>query len=156
MRIENIVDHVDLVPVVARWHWDEWGEADPRGSFESWTRGLAAKTRRDGVPTTFVALDADGRAIGSVTLSEHDMPDHAEFAIYGPWIGGTFVVPEARGRGVGSALMQHAVGEAKRWGIECLYLYTSSAERFYAALGWTTVALVKYENEDNTVMSLDL
>lgn len=84
------------------------------------------------------------------------MPDHAEFASYGPWIAGTFVVPDARGRGTGSALMQHAVGQAKRWGIERLYLYTSSAEPFYAALGWRTFAHAEYENEDNTVMSLDL
>ena len=156
MRIESIADHLDLIPLIGRWHWDKWGHADPQGSLETWTRGLAEKTVRDGVPTTFVALDGGGEAVGSVTLVEHDMPDRPELAEMTPWIAGTFVVAHARGRGVGSALMRHATAEAKRWGISRLYLYTSTAERFYEALGWKTLDHLVYEGEPNAVMTLDL
>lgn len=44
MRIENVADHPAFVELIARWHWDEWGHADPGGSLQSWTAGLARRT----------------------------------------------------------------------------------------------------------------
>jgi hypothetical protein len=44
MRIESIADHLDLIEIIARWHWEEWGYADPGGSLASWTAGLRART----------------------------------------------------------------------------------------------------------------
>jgi hypothetical protein len=32
MQIESIADHLDWVPVIAGWHWHEWGDTDPLGS----------------------------------------------------------------------------------------------------------------------------
>ena len=72
LRIESIADHLDLVEVIAQWHWDEWGHADPGGSLATWTEGLRQRTNRGTIPTTYVALAGD-EPIGSVTLVEHDM-----------------------------------------------------------------------------------
>jgi GNAT superfamily N-acetyltransferase len=155
IRIESIADHLDLIPTIARWHWDEWGHADPDGSLESWTAGLARRTNRDRVPTKFVALDGE-TPLGSVTLVENDMPNRPDFAHLTPWIAGTYVVESARGQGVGSALMTHAVDQARRMGIGRLHLYTSTAERFYLKLGWTTIDRTRYEGEDVAVMTLEL
>lgn len=155
IRVESIADHLELVPTIARWHWDEWGHADPDGSLTAWTAGLQRRTRRNQVPTTFVAFE-EGAPVGSVTLVENDMPDCADFAELTPWVAGTYVVDSARGRGVGSALMRHAVERACRMDLERLYLYTSTAEVFYAKLGWTTIARARYEGEDVAVMALEL
>lgn len=41
-------------------------------------------------------------------------------------------------------------------GIARLYLYTSTAKAFYAALGWKTITRAHYEGEDVAVMTLEL
>ena len=53
----------------------------------------------------------------------------------------SLVVPEAmRGRGVGRKLVMAAEALAKERGVRALYLLTTTAETFFAALGYETVA----------------
>jgi GNAT superfamily N-acetyltransferase len=155
IRVETIADHLELVPTIARWHWEEWGHVDPDGSLATWTAGLRRRTRRNQVPTTFVAIDG-GTPVGSVTLVVNDMPDRHEFAELTPWVAGAYVVESARGRGVGTALIRHAVEQARQLDLERLYLYTSTAESFYTNLGWNTIARTRYEGDDVAVMTLGL
>jgi GNAT superfamily N-acetyltransferase len=152
VRIDTLADHPELVDTVARWHWDEWGSPQS-GSFEDWAANLR-RGHQDRIPVTFVALDERDRPLGSVTMTEHDMPGHLGYAALGPWIAGTFVAPEARGTGVGAALMQHAVEQAHAWDVPRLYLYTESARAFYEHLGWTTLDEVDYEDGRVAVMTL--
>jgi GNAT superfamily N-acetyltransferase len=154
VRIASIADHPALVDVIARWHWDEWGHADREGSVAAWAESLRRRTRRDGVPTTFVALDGD-RLLGSVTVTDHDMPGHPRYGELHPWIAGTLVHPDARGRGVGTALMRHAARQAAAWGVPRLHLYTESARGFYERLGWRTVDETEWEGGLVSVMTLE-
>jgi GNAT superfamily N-acetyltransferase len=135
LRIEPAADHLDLVPVVAGWHWEHGGWQDPTGSVESWTRGLLTRTNRDRVPATFLAFD-DRNPVGSATLVEHDIPDRSDLASLRPWLAGVYVIPAARGRGVGSELVTHAEARAASFGVKRLYLYTREAAAFYVRLGW--------------------
>jgi hypothetical protein len=41
-------DHPEFIPVVAGWHWREWGHTDLAGPLESWTAGLAARRHGHG------------------------------------------------------------------------------------------------------------
>ncbi len=150
MRIESIADHLDLIDTIAGWHWDEWGGVDPGGSLESWTEGLQQRTNRDRIPTTFVALDGD-ELLGSVTLVEHDMDTHLEVS---PWVAGVYVRPSARRRGVASALVRHAVREAREMRITRLHLYTSTARDLYEKLGWQPIADDHYEGQPVTIMAI--
>ncbi len=102
---------------------------------------------------TFVAINAAGGPIGSVSLVEHDLPDRPEFAQLTPWVAGTYVVAEERGQGVGSALMRHVVDEARRLGLPELFLYTSAARVFYERLGWVGFRDDVYEGEQVTLMT---
>ena len=154
MRIASIADHPALVEEIARWHWDEWGHADPWGSLAAWTESLRRRARRDGVPTTFVALEGE-RLLGSVTLTDHDMPGHPLYAELHPWIAGTFVHPDARGRGVGTELMRHAARRAAEWGVPRLHLYTEGARGFYERLGWRAIDETEWEGGLVTVMTLE-
>ncbi len=149
MRIESIANHLDLVETIGRWHWAEWGHVDLQGSLESWTDGLRQRTLRDRIPTTYVAL-ADGGLLGSVTLVENDMDTRPDFS---PWLAGLFVPPEFRRRGVGTALVEHAVGATTQIGVPTLYLYTADAQAFYAGLGWTRIAEDFYEGSQVVVMT---
>lgn len=46
---------------------------------------------------------------------------------------------DARGRGLGGALLAYAESQAAVLGIETLYLLTTTAERFFAAHGYTEI-----------------
>jgi GNAT superfamily N-acetyltransferase len=151
MRIESIADHLDLVETIASWHWSEWGHCDPSGSLQSWTAGLRQRILRDCIPTTYVALEGD-LPVGSVTLVDNDM---ATRPYLWPWLAGLYVIPEARTRGIGSVLVCHAVAKVAEMDIPRLYLYTSSARRFYEKLGWQPIAQDFYEDEPVTVMAID-
>jgi predicted N-acetyltransferase YhbS len=151
MRIEPLAEHAAFVPVVAAWHFGEWGHADPAGTVESWTAALAERTRRDGVPCTYVAVEG-GVPVGSAALVDADMDTHPEMT---PWLAGVYVVPEWRGRGVGTALVRRAAARAAELGLRHLYLY-STRPGFYARLGWRALGTEPHEGEVVTLMRLDL
>ena len=56
MQLESIADHLDRIDLIARWHFAEWGYLDPSNTLEAWTVGLRQRTRRDQIPTTYVAF----------------------------------------------------------------------------------------------------
>ena len=154
MRVANAADYPAFIDTIAKWHWDEWGHADPTGSLQTWTSSLRRRVNRDHVPMTFVAIEDPGVPIGSVCLVENDMLDRDDVRHLTPWIAGTFVVPAKRSQGVGTALMQHVVGEAGRIGAPELFLYTSTARCFYEKLGWRALRDDFYEGEAVTIMTL--
>ena len=156
VRVEFAADYPDLIPTIARWHWDAWGHADPQGSLRAWTYGLYRRINRDRIPMTLLALADEGTPLGSVTLVDHDMPDRTDLAHLTPWIAGTFVAPSKRGQGAGTALMNRATEEASHLGVRELFLYTSTAQPFYQRLGWTPVRDDSYEGESVTIMRLDI
>lgn len=91
-------------------------------------------------------------AIGSVSIVHQDMPDRPESRDLGPWVGGTYVVPEARNRRVGVALMRAVERAAAALSIDRLYMHTSTAKGFYEKLGWELLDEDSYQGERVTIM----
>jgi GNAT superfamily N-acetyltransferase len=151
-RIDPIHRHKMHIPTIAKWHWTEWGHADPEGSLAAWTIALSTRTNVDSIPTAFVALSEADEPIGSVVLVDSDMSTHPEFT---PWIAGLFVVPSDRGRGLGSALMKHATDAAIQMRYTDLFLHTSTATPLYLNLGWKKLFRETYEEEIVDVMHYD-
>lgn len=160
--VELLADHMEFVPLLADWHWAEWESEDPQGTPEKWAERLARRTRRDGIPTTLVAMSspvsgavagvpAGGHLLGSASLVEHDLPPRPDLT---PWLAGVYVAPAWRGRGVGSALVRRAVAFTAALDIPRLYLHTSTAERLYAALGWEVLDRCQYAGQDMTIMAI--
>src|ERR1035438_8264202 len=61
--LSALSDYPEFVPVVARWHWQEWGHAGPGGTLQSWTAGLARQAGADQIPGTVIAV-AHGIPLG--------------------------------------------------------------------------------------------
>ena len=80
------------------------------------------------------------------------MSTHPDLA---PWLAGLYVAPDARGRGVGSALVQYVVRQAAAMGAGRLYLYTASARGFYERLSWQPIGEEWYLDEAVTIMAID-
>jgi GNAT superfamily N-acetyltransferase len=96
-----------------------------------------------------VAL-ADGQLLGSASLVAQDMEIHPELS---PWLASVYVAPEFRRQGIGSALVERVVGEARALGVSRLHLYTPDKEGFYARLGWHTLERVDYRDHHVAVMA---
>jgi GNAT superfamily N-acetyltransferase len=147
-------DHPEFIPVVAGWHWREWGHTDPAGSQESWTAGLAAQAAADQVPGTLIAL-VDGSPAGVVCLVARDMPGYQPAARLSPWLKGLYVIPAARRRGLGELLVRRCQAWASSLGFDALHLYTersSAARALYERMDWQVIHQAHYEGIDATVM----
>jgi GNAT superfamily N-acetyltransferase len=137
-RIVALAERPELVPTVARWHWELWGAEDPAGSVESWTARAAGWANHDAIPMIFVAL-AGKSPVGSVSLMVHDLSERRDLWDLWPWLSGLYVVPEWRGQGFGRALVARAEAQARSMGVARLYLYTASARGLYELLGWEPI-----------------
>lgn len=67
-----------------------------------------------------------------------------------------YVVETSRHRGIGTALVEYAESEARRLGIETLYLHTPDKETFYTKRGWVTIECPVYYEMKVTVMKKEL
>ena len=76
----------------------------------------------------FGAYDGDGRQIGYARV----VSDSAAFA----YIGDVFVVPQARGRGIGKALMTAILEHPEVRDVRRMALVTDDAHGLYAAFGF--------------------
>lgn len=151
-NIQSLADYPNYIATIGRWHWQEWGHADPEGTLESWIEGIAGRANRDVIPTTLVALDGD-ELMGSVCLVESDMDIRKALT---PWVAGLLVAPDYRNQGVGTSLMEHAMAFARELGVPKLYLYTATAEAMYHRIGWRTIETAHYEGDDVAIMVIEL
>jgi len=151
VRIESIGDHPDLVETVARWQWEEWGHLDPADSLATRIASLRDQKSHDRIPATYIALN-DAEPLGSASLVAHDMSTHRELS---PWLASVYVTPAARGRGVASALVRHAVAQTAAMGVARLYLYTENAQGLYEKLGWRVIATERFQGHSVTIMAID-
>lgn len=133
LRIRSLADLPAAVPLVAAWQDSEWGDLEPGDSVEAREERLRAQIPSDGIPLTLLAL-VNGVAAGSASLVPEELPEHADLA---PWLSSVYVLPEYRGRGVGTALTRAVERKATDLGWPRLYLCTWTAQDFYRRLGWT-------------------
>jgi GNAT superfamily N-acetyltransferase len=93
----------------------------------------------------FVALDGDGRALGFATLY---FPLGSVSARANCLMNDLFTTPEARGKGIGRALITHCLQYAKDHGFSSIYWQTAqsntTAQRLYDSLNTTRSAWYTY------------
>ena len=128
--LADVPGHADAL---AGWHHAQWQHL-----YQGWTLEHARGELRDHAtrrarPTTLVALDGD-TLLGSVSLVDEDAPELRDQG--DAWLASLYVVPEARGTGLGKQLVQALVAFAAGQGVERLWLFTPDHADYYARLGW--------------------
>ncbi|WP_349779432.1 GNAT family N-acetyltransferase [Xanthomonas sp. WHRI 7065] len=137
MRIACVADTPQLLPAIAQAHLQAFGSLLPDWNFDQALSELRSHTRDGVIPTTWVALD-QAQWLGSVSLLEND---DSRIRQWSPWLASLYVQPQARGQGIGEALVTHCVQAAARMGVPALYLYCQPVlVPFYQRLGWQTHA----------------
>jgi GNAT superfamily N-acetyltransferase len=150
MHFELIADRPDAIPIVGRWYFEQWGHLAPDSSFERICIALRGSLNRAQLPLILLAIEGQ-EIVGAAELKPHEMlglfPDRE------PWLGGVFVHPDYRNRGVATQLTLRVLKIAESLGLQQLYLQTEKLSGgLYARLGWESVQQVNYRGHDVLVM----
>jgi GNAT superfamily N-acetyltransferase len=137
------------VPLLAEWFYKEWHKFDGRSLAEIETQ-LTENLAHDFIPITFLTWSGSD-LVGTVSLDLSDLPtfDHLS-----PWLASLYVVPAARGRGIGAALVRHAQAFAASRGIRRIHLWTPGSTRLYERCGWRVFERTTYNSWPITLMHL--
>ncbi len=132
VRVDYLVDHPDLIPQLAAALQEQWREVWPERTVEWRIARLRSHLNTTSLPIAWVAV-AGPVLLGTAALRNVDFVgfDHLH-----PWLGGVFVLPEHRGRGVGAMLCAEVERAATGMGVEKLYLGTFDNRSWYQSMGW--------------------
>ena len=84
----------------------------------------------EGVPRFYVATATDGSLLGCVAIEQYEAD---------ALLRSVAVVPITRGMGLGATLVQRAEFEAAASGVRRLFLLTTSADGYFANMGYRSV-----------------
>lgn len=150
-RLIPASDHPVAAATVAGWLVAEWAHLYPDWDLAAATAELLTVGPGGEPPITWLLFDDDIidpgaeeqhagiRVIGSIGLAldgELGDPTGDDEPVAGIWVVNLFVAPSARGRGHGSALLDHAVSSARDLSCDELLLTTEHSETYYRSQGW--------------------
>lgn len=149
MQIVDLKEIPGVIPMLAKWHHEEWAHLNPNTSLEQRIANYQEYLEEGLVPSTFVACE-NGTVTGSAAIIKHDLETRME---YSPWLASVYVHPEYRETGIGSKLVSHVMAMGERNNLDALYLFTPDKEGFYKRLGWSTIHNESYHNTDIVIMT---
>jgi len=149
MKIINLKQCVDQLPLLAQWHQAEWSYLNPGQSLQARIEKMQAYLNDEFIPSTFVAIENE--VLGSAAIVACDMKERKQ---YSPWLASVYVAPEYRRKGTATELVRHVMQQAAENKIKKLYLYTPDQEQFYKKMGWKTQERLNYHGHDVTIMSV--
>jgi len=121
MRIEYLADHPEHIPALARWFYAHWGWfLPPESSSETIADKFRIHLNRDALPIALVALDGD-ELLGTASLRVLDMDVFTDST---PWLGGVYVAPAHRRKGIGRRLVGAVEQKARECGYPSIHLFT--------------------------------
>jgi GNAT superfamily N-acetyltransferase len=131
MPIIPLAQRPEYIATLAALHLPQWQASHPGWGLQDWENEF--RRHLGDFPCTLMALDEQGELLGSASLVADDMNGTAP---YSPWLANVLVLPAARGRGVGSALISAIEEKAKLRGLPALYLFTEDQQALYRRRGW--------------------
>ncbi|WP_282875979.1 GNAT family N-acetyltransferase [Pseudomonas peli] len=146
--IYNIKEKPELIPVIAEWHHQEWSSLSSGMSLQARIKKMQSYLSNNKIPGLFVWFDS-GCVVGSAGILVNDMDTKPALT---PWLASLYVVPDQRGRGIGTALVNHVMQYAKTLGNKEIFLFTPSKENFYSDLGWEVISREEYRGQKVSVM----
>lgn len=147
-KVEKLIDHQHFIPEIAALKLEEYRRFVPDITLEDLVKGLEKNLSDFAFPIAYIVQE-NGRFVGAFSLRVCDLESHKHLT---PWLGGLFVHPEQRKRGVGAFLISQAEVFAKERGFHILYLYTAEKALLYAKRGWTTIETAYFKHNPITIM----
>jgi len=152
MLISQLSDHPQFIDPLASLLLEQWRHIVTEATVESFREKLNSHLNTFSPPIAWVAHD--GRALlGTASLRVHDLHGREDLT---PWLGGVFVVPSARRKGVGVALCQSVEDAARRLGHSTLYLFTLDKQVWYGNQGWHLLEPCTWREREGHIMRKNL
>ena len=148
MNIDFLGQHLNVLPELAKLHFDEWKHLSLDTTLEDRVLKLRKMAESSDVPFFVVAIDMN-ELVGSAALVKEDMRTRKDLS---PWLASVFVKPEFRRSGIGTSLVRRIEGEATRRGMRKLFLFTEHARDLYSKLGWYDLEECEYQGVDIAIM----
>lgn len=134
VEIRELRQRMDLFDKAVEMFWRQWGSETNFAFYQDCIKH-SCSTDQD-LPRFYIALREDSTLVGTYALLRSELMSRQDLF---PWFACLYVVPEARGNGIGAALLQHAREETAKRGYEQLYLCTD-LEDYYEKYGWQYLA----------------
>ncbi len=133
MQISYLINHPEFIETLAPWVFEHWRPILTEETLESRIARFRAHMNRDVLPIAWVA-HSGSKVFGTVALRVHDLHGREDLT---PWLGGLYVAPPYRGRGIGTALCAAVEQKAATFhDVATLYLFTLDRQAWYGSLGW--------------------
>jgi GNAT superfamily N-acetyltransferase len=134
--ISDLRQRPEFLDTVADRIWRAWWR-DSGHPLESISGRLHVENlNADPIPFALVAHDG-GTFLGSASVIASDLAERPQWT---PWVAAVWVEPEARRRGVGGALVNHATRDCFALGFGRAYLCArAKLSAYYERLGWTPI-----------------
>ena len=132
--IDYLANHHSYVGEIAKLKYDHWHHTSPDRAYPVWVSDIEDSAKIGDFPSTLLALDKSG-LLGFVTMIRIDERAGIQDGV---WMITLYVKSEHRRRGIGTRLIDRCIAEARKLGIDTLYLWTEAEEltRYYASRGW--------------------
>jgi GNAT superfamily N-acetyltransferase len=147
VAIAPLADRVECIPILVGWFREQWPDYFEGRTAASVEADFRRELNRASLPIRLVAFDdGDGAPLGTVVLRERAIEAHPRYA---PGLGGLYVHPTRRSRGVGTKLVRAAMSRAQAMNFESLFAATAAATagRIFERVGWTRVDSVVDRDE---------
>jgi len=139
VEISYLADHPEFISALAPWMFEHWRPILAQETLEARTAKFQAHLNRSRLPIAWVA-HSESQVFGTAALRVHDLPGREDLT---PWLGGVYVAPQFRGRGIGTALCKAAEQKAKSLlETPTLYLFTLDKQEWYRNLGWVCLSRI--------------
>ena len=149
VQISLLIDHLEFIPQLADWLFEEWGSILGEENPDARIKKLKAHLNRDELPIAWVA-HSNGQLLGTASLRAHDLEGREDLT---PWLAGVFVGAQFRHQGIGAALCEAVEEAARLRGIATLYLFTLDRRAWYSRLGWTVIDSCIWYQRPGQIMS---
>lgn len=149
MEFRLLADEPSAAGTVAQWYFDQWCKETGRATLEAVQQNVSAAINRDAAPVIVLAKD-DGTLVAAAELKIREMN---AFPDYEFWLGGVYVTPNCRGKGIASNLVSRVIDLARSFGIKQLHLQTEDLSGgLYRQFGFEHLHQVDSKGIQVTVM----
>jgi GNAT superfamily N-acetyltransferase len=139
--IVPLSDRPDLLPLVAGWYVQEWGHHVPGMALSDEQQRLEVFLQDDELPLLLIALDGEV-PVAAAQLKFHERTERPERL---HWLGGVYVDPAHRGRGLAEKVIAELLARGRALGVRDIYLQTEADDGgLYRRLGWVPLESVPH------------